>query len=87
MANEPEYIHKAALMAKTGMSRSTVQRAMIRGMPYVRYYGNVVMFRWADVVDWLNENHYAPPSVIKALRSGRKPKKQLRKQRYYVDQQ
>lgn len=80
-----EYINKAELMKKTGMSRATIQRAMVKGMPFIRYYGNVVMYRWADVVEWLNENHYAPPAVIQAMREGRKPRKKLRKQRYYVD--
>jgi len=62
--NAPEYITKRELMRRIGRSRPTVQRMMTRGLPSIEYYGHVKVFCWQDVISWLNENKYAPPSVI-----------------------
>lgn len=64
-----KYITKNELMRRTGRSRSTIQRMLRRGMPSIKYYGGVLVFCWQDVVKWLNENKYAPPSVIAQMES------------------
>jgi len=65
---EKDYITKAELARRIERSQATVQRMMRRGLPYIRYYRDVVMFSWEDCVAWLNEQHYAPPSIIERWR-------------------
>ena len=61
---KPEYITKHELMRRMDRSRPTIQRLMKRGLPSITYYGGIKVFCWPDVVAWLNDIRYAPPSII-----------------------
>jgi predicted nucleic acid-binding protein len=69
------------LMERTGLSRSSIQRMMLRGMPYEKYESGYTAFEYQTCVDWMSANGYAPSDIISKLKRRHKINKRVRKPR------
>jgi len=68
LVGEDDLLCKRELMSVLGVSRSTVQRWMKKGLPYTAYRTNTG-FILTDVQEWLAKEGYAPADLTKIWRS------------------
>lgn len=62
---ENDILSKCELMHMLGISRSSVQRYMRQGLPYVPFDNNTTGFNLLEVQAWLEKNKALPPDYLR----------------------
>jgi hypothetical protein len=83
IVDENLLLTKRELCEAMAVSQSTIQRLMLKGMPYTRYV-NGIAFNAVEVREFLDEIHYPPYEIRmklkrKANKNGEKTGKSRRK--------
>ena len=60
---EDDIINKKELMDWLGLSRSTIQKMMQKGLPHTRFR-NYVAYNKYEIETWLEKNNYGPPELM-----------------------
>lgn len=74
-----DIISKEELRKQLKISMSTIQRMMLKGMPFTRFQ-NYVGFSTSAVDKWLHDNGYADANIVANFKSEQKARSAKKKE-------